>query len=788
MSKNLVIVESPAKAKTLKKYLGKDFEVLASYGHVRDLIPKKGAVDPESRFKMHYQLIEKNAKRVTAITQALNTSEALYLATDPDREGEAIAWHVYEILKRKKAMKGKPVHRIIFHEITQKAIEQAVKNPKTLKLELIHAQQARRALDYLVGFTLSPLLWKKIRRGLSAGRVQSPALKLIVERELEIECFKSQEYWTLTAQAQTGQQAFQPKLIVYQDKKLLQFSIQSEKEANAIKTDLLLAAKGSLIVEKVEKKDRKRQPAAPFTTATLQQEAAHQLGFTAQQTMRTAQQLYEGIDLGEGPSGLITYMRTDSVNLAEEALQAIRTWIQDHYNSEALPDTPRHFRTKSKNAQEAHEAIRPTEIGLVPTSIQTQLNLEQFKLYQLIWKRTLASQMIHASLKLLSITLSGGEGNHYRISGTTVINPGFMAVYQETPDSPSFSEEEGLSQRVTLQGVTPQEATPQQATPQGGAQQGDAPPLPILAVGDSVKLLDILSHQHFTEPPPRYGEASLIKTLEAHGIGRPSTYVPIITTLKQREYVILDQKRFKPTDVGRVVNRFLSNYFNQYVDYDFTAQLEDELDSIARGEILWIPVLKKFWNPFKNQVEHTEATVQRKEVTQEVLEERCPQCRQPLSNRLGKRGRFIGCSAYPECNYTRDLNGEVTSEPIKVPEGACPICGQALYIRQGRYGKFIGCSQYPKCKHLEPLEKPADTGIPCPECQQGSLLQRKSRRAKVFYSCSTYPSCQYAVWNEPIPSSCPKCAWPIVTIKVTKRRGTEHVCPRKTCAHSVKVG
>jgi DNA topoisomerase I len=765
MPKNLVVVESPAKAKTLKKYLGKDFHILASYGHVRDLLPKKGAVDPDHQFAMTYQIIEKNVKHIAAIAKALPQAEALYLATDPDREGEAIAWHIYELLKRKKAMKGKPVHRITFHEITEQAVQQAVGQPKSLSMDLIHAQQARRALDYLVGFTLSPLLWKKVQRGLSAGRVQSPALRLIVERELEIETFKSQEYWTITATVQAeNTPSFQAKLITYQNQKLSQFSIQTEAEATQIKTALLAAAQGKLQVEKIEKKTRKRQPAAPFITATLQQEAAHQLNFTAQRTMRVAQQLYEGIEIDEGPVGLITYMRTDSVTLAHEAIQAVRNWIQIHYGVRALPKDPRQFQTKSKNAQEAHEAIRPTSPEKLPESIKSRLSTDQFKLYELIWKRTIASQMLPATLELLAIELQDSQKNVYRASGSTIIQPGFMQVYHEALENPSQSTEISHTAPYSIR-------------------------LPALQAGNIVNLLALLTEQHFTEPPPRYNEASLIKTLENHDIGRPSTYVPIISTLQQRKYVTLEQKRFKPTDVGRVVNKFLTQYFSQYVDYDFTAQLEGKLDAIARGETIWIPVLEDFWLPFKERIQTTEETVQRQAVTQEPLDENCPQCSKQLSNRLGKRGRFIGCSAYPECDYTRDLHeaAESPQAPSTLPERNCPSCGQALQIKFGRYGKFIGCSQYPKCKHIEPLEKPENTGVECPECQQGHLLKRKSRYSKVFYACSAYPTCQYAIWHEPRQAPCPQCAWPITTIKTTKRRGTEQVCPRKTCAYAEMI-
>lgn len=760
MTTNLVIVESPAKAKTIKKYLGKEFEVLASYGHVRDLVPKEGAVDTAHDFAMKYEIIEKNSKHVDAIVKAFKKSDALYLATDPDREGEAISWHVYEILKAKKAIQKKPIHRVVFYEVTKNAVNQAVANPRQISMDLVNAQQARRALDYLVGFNLSPLLWKKIRRGLSAGRVQSPALRLIVEREEEIEKFVAQEYWTILADAQAKKQAFSAKLIEYQSEKISQFSVTNEKQAIEIKETLLKIANGKLVVVKVEKKKRKRNPAAPFTTSTLQQEAARKLGFTAQRTMRIAQQLYEGIDVGSGAVGLITYMRTDSVSLAGEALAAIRELIGKRYGKDQIPDEPRQYRTKSKNAQEAHEAIRPTNVFLIPEEIKDYLSPEQFRLYELIWKRTVASQMIHATLDTVAIDLSCGEKNRFRANGSTLTDPGFMTVYQEGRDDTKKEHEES-----------------------------DEMMLPPLKEGDVVDLQDILADQHFTEPPPRYSEASLVKALEEFGIGRPSTYAAIISTLQHREYVILDQKRFKPTDVGRIVNRFLTQYFTQYVDYDFTARLEDELDAIARGENEWIPLLENFWKPFKELVTTTNENVKRQDVTQEALNEACPKCGKPLSIRLGKRGRFVGCSGYPDCDYTRNLEGETTtaSEPEVVSDRTCSDCGGALHIKFGRYGKFIGCSNYPKCKHIEPLEKPADMGIECPECHQGSMLKRKSRYGKIFYSCSTYPTCKYAVWNEPINEPCPKCAWPILTIKTTKRKGTQKVCPRKECGFAESI-
>jgi len=759
MTHNLVVVESPAKAKTIKKYLGADFTILASYGHVRDLLPKEGAVVPDKHFEMHYELIEKNEKHVAAIVSAMKKADALYLATDPDREGEAISWHVYTILKAKKVLGKKPVHRVVFNEITKTAVQNAVANPREISMELVNAQQARRALDYLVGFNLSPLLWKKIRYGLSAGRVQSPALRMIVEREEEIEKFISQEYWDLEAAVEAQKKNFTAKLTTYKGEKLEQFSITNAEQAEQVKAQIIKVAKGKLIVANVERKQRKRNPASPFITSTLQQEAARKLGFAVQRTMRIAQQLYEGIDTGSGLVGLITYMRTDSVNLAQEAITELRELIAERYGKENVPDEPRIYKTKAKNAQEAHEAIRPSSAARIPDEVKEHLSPEQFKLYDLIWKRTVASQMISATIDTLTIDMNAGKDNIFRTTGSTVLDPGYMRVYQEgSDDKPEEMSEETL--------------------------------LPQLQEGDEVALSELACNQHFTEPPPRYSEATLIKALEEHGIGRPSTYAAIVSTLQTREYVVLDNKRFKPTDVGRVVSKFLTNYFTQYVDYAFTAQLEDSLDEVSRGEKEWVPLLEHFWDPFKAQVDTIHETVKRKDVTQEMLDEKCPECGKPLSIRLGKRDRFIGCTGFPECSYTRAVEekAEDAAHDSDLVEGrVCPDCEHPLKIRHGRFGKFIGCTNYPKCKHIESLNKPADTGVECPECKQGQIVQRKSRKGRVFFSCNRYPDCKYALWNEPIAQQCPKCAWPILTVKKTKKRGTELVCPRQTCGYVEQV-
>ena len=755
MSKNLVIVESPAKAKTIKKYLGPGFEVLASYGHVRDLLPKEGAVDPANHFAMRYELIEKNEKHVAAIVKAISKADSLYLATDPDREGEAISWHIYEILKQRELLTDKPVHRVVFHEITSAAVKNAVENPRKISMDLVNAQQARRALDYLVGFNLSPLLWRKVRRGLSAGRVQSPALRMIVEREEEIEKFIAQEYWDIAAENQINDHQFNAKLTIYQNQKVEQFTVTNGEQAEKFKTVLLKAANGKLLVKKVDKKQRKRNPAAPFITSTLQQEAARKIGFTAQRTMRIAQQLYEGIDIGNGAIGLISYMRTDSVNLAAEAIADIREYIGERYGKKNVPDEPRVYKTKAKNAQEAHEAIRPTSVRNVPESLTDFLTIEQYKLYDLIWKRTVACQMIHATIDTVAVDLACGDDNMFRANGHVIADPGFMHVYQEGFDDKKSEQDE---ERI----------------------------LPPLKEGEEVTLNEIKCNQHFTEPPPRFSEATLIKTLEEFGIGRPSTYASIIYTLQHREYVVLETKRFRPTDVGRIVNRFLTKYFTRYVDYDFTAKLEDELDEISLGEKEWIPLLEQFWSPFKNLVEEILETVQRKDVTQEMLDENCPTCGKPLSIRLGRHSRFIGCTGYPECSYTRSMDEDKNSsvQPESLEGRTCPKCEHALQLKVGRYGKFIGCSNYPNCKYLEPLQKPADTGVDCPDCHQGKILKRRSRNGKIFFSCARYPDCKYALWNEPVNVQCPKCAWPLLTIKTTKKRGTELVCPHTPCDYT----
>ncbi len=757
MAKNLLIVESPSKAKTLKKYLGADFEILASYGHVRDLVPKNGAVDTEHDFAMKYQLVSRNAKHVDAIVSAAKQAENLYLATDPDREGEAISWHLQEILKAKRGLKNLPMQRVVFHEVTEKAVREAIAHPRALSQTLVDAQQARRALDYLVGFNLSPLLWKKIRRGLSAGRVQSPALRLICERENEIRAFVAQEYWSVHLDSHKSRTKFTAKLTHWQGQKLEQFDIADEAQQAGMVAQL---QGQSAQVAKVEKKKRSRNPAAPFTTSTLQQEAVRKLGMTTDRTMRTAQQLYEGIDVGQGAIGLITYMRTDSLSLSDEAVTEIRHYIEHKIGKDHLPAAAKVYKTKSKNAQEAHEAIRPTSVYRTPEAVKPFLSADQFKLYQMIWQRTVACQMAAARFDTTTVDIVLGKGV-FRVTGQVQTFAGFLSVYEEGQDDTEEGE--------------------------------DNKRLPELVEGESLPVDKLYGEQHFTQAPPRYSEASLVKALEEFGIGRPSTYASIISTLKDREYVTLEQKRFLPTDTGEVVNKFLTEHFGQYVDYHFTARLEDQLDDIANGKREWVPVMRQFWKGFDKEIKDKE-NISRAELTSETLEEICPKCGQhPLQIKFGKRGRFIACSGYPDCDYTRNVGesaeeaAKAAEEPTVVEGRDCPKCGGQLVYKKGRYGKFIGCANYPKCKHIEPLEPPKDTGVACPKCGKGHLIERKSRYGKLFYSCNTYPDCDYATWNPPVAETCPQCGWPVLTIKTTKRWGVEKVCPQKECGWKMQI-
>jgi len=671
MAKNLLIVESPAKAKTINKYLGDDFKVLASYGHVRDLVPKEGAVDPDDDFRMDYALIDKNVKHVDDIARAAKVAESIYLATDLDREGEAISWHISEILKQRGLLKDKETHRVVFSEITPRAIKEAVAHPRKLSHDMVDAQQARRALDYLVGFNLSPVLWRKVQRGLSAGRVQSPALRMIVEREEEIEAFKPREYWTVEAKLAHKDGEFIARLVKLNGKKFEQFDLTNATDAYTARETLLRAAGSELTVGDIQSKQRQRRPAAPFTTSTLQQEAARKLGMATSRTMRIAQGLYEGVSLGGENVGLITYMRTDSTHLSGEAIGELRKTIEREFGKQGLPEHVMVYKTKSKNAQEAHEAIRPTSALRTPKSVAAFLTPDQLKLYELVWKRAVACQMKPATLNTVSVEFPCGVDAGFRATGTTVVDAGFLAVYEEGRDQKSAEDEESRK-------------------------------LPALSKGEVVPLTDIATDQHFTEPPPRYSEASLVKTLEEYGIGRPSTYASIIQTLLSREYVILDSRRFKPTDVGRAVAKFLTAHFTRYVDYDFTAKLEDELDAVSRGEEEWRPLMAGFWKPFKALIDDKMESVDRSEATGARLLGDDPKTGKPVSVRLGRYGPYAAlgdkdkddeklkfASLLPgQSMHTLTL--EEALELFKLPRHlGADADGEEISAGMGRFGPFV---------------------------------------------------------------------------------------------------
>ena len=684
MAKNLLIVESPAKAKTINRYLGSDFEVLASYGHVRDLPSKDGAVDTENGFTMKYELSEGSKKHVDAIVKATRKAEAVYLATDLDREGEAISWHIYEILKDKKLTGKIPFYRVEFSEITKHAILDAVANPRELSMDLVNAQQARRALDHLVGFTLSPLLWKKIKPGLSAGRVQSPALRMIVVREREIEAFKAQEYWTIEADLQKSGLPFTANLVRLDGEKYRQFDIQDTKRAAEVREKLLADANGQLKADRIKRKERLRRPAPPFITSTLQQDASRKLRFSAQKTMRTAQSLYEGVEINGNTEGLITYMRTDSVTLSNDAIADVRRQITELFGENYVPETPNSYKTKSKNAQEAHEAIRPTSASLIPAKIKRNLNDDQFRLYELIWNRTLASQMAPAKMDTVAVEFDCGESASFRANGSVVTFPGFLAVYEVSKPESEIKKESNL---------------------------------PDMQEGDVLELESIRAEQHFTEPPPRYSEASLVKAMEEFGIGRPSTYASIMSTLVRRYYVELNARRFSPTDTGRVVERFLENHFNEYIDYEFTARLEDELDEVSRGELDWVPLLESFWKPFSDRVTEKLDSVSRDEAKAARVLGTDPVSGKPISVRLGRYGPHaqIGSRDDEEKPTFAGLRPgqsletitlEETLELFKLPRelGVTPE-GEKVFAAVGRFGPYIRFdNKFVSLKDVDPLE------------------------------------------------------------------------------------
>ncbi len=690
---NVVVVESPAKAKTINKYLGKDYTVLASYGHIRDLPSKDGSVEPDQDFAMHYQNDAKSAKHIKAIADALNGAENLYLATDPDREGEAIAWHVLKVMEEKKKLKGAKVSRVVFNEITKRAVLEGIAHPRELDMNLVNAQQARRALDYLVGFTLSPVLWRKLPGAKSAGRVQSVALRLICERELEIDAFRSEEYWTIDADFLTGKKdSITARLIQYEGNKLDKFAFPDADSAEAAAGKI---REGSFKIADVTQKPAKRNPSPPFTTSTLQQEASRKLGYGAKRTMMVAQKLYEGFNLGGETQGLITYMRTDGVSLAAEAVNSARDVIAKEYGKEFLPEKPRMYKSKSKNAQEAHEAIRPTDLTRTPAMVAKYLDSEHLRLYELIWTRTIASQMESAQMERTTIDFSDGAGQILRATGSVVRFPGFLKLYEEGRDDAADDE--------------------------GGKR------LPAVTAGETVDTADVRADQHFTEPPPRYSEASLVKKLEELGIGRPSTYASIISVLQDRDYVRLDQKRFIPEDKGQLVTAFLASFFTRYVEYDFTAQLEEKLDDVSDAKIDWKQVLRDFWFDFNTLVEGT-AELRVSDVLEELNRvlaphifpetedgkdpRACPKCAEGrLSLKTGRFGAFIGCSNYPECRFTRQL-GDHADEADATPDdgpkelGQDPETGLMISLRKGPYGPYLQLGE------AEPKKKPKRVSIP----------------------------------------------------------------------------
>ncbi len=712
MAKSLVIVESPTKAKTITRFLDGKYKVEASFGHVRDLPTSKMGIDIEHDFEPTYLVPLKAKKRVAELKKLAKEAPEIILATDEDREGEAIAWHLISALGLEK----KDIKRIAFHEITKTAIAEALEHPRKLDLHLVDAQQARRVLDRLVGYELSPFLWKKVRRGLSAGRVQSVAVRLIVERERDIQKFKPDEYWSVTATFDKDGQ-FLGKLSKVDGKSLGQLGIKNETSAKKILADL--ANRPAEVIE-VIKKEARRNPAAPFITSTLQQEAARKLGFSAKQTMMYAQQLYEGVEIGEeGSTGLITYMRTDSINLSEFALQSAKEAITAKFGKDYLIPEPRKYTGKSKNAQEAHEAIRPTDLNRDPESIKEHLDRNQFRLYDLIWKRTIATQMPEAVFDQTSVDteIKGDKKYIFRSTGQIIKFDGFMKVYLEGTDEENVEAEEGL--------------------------------LPELAQGDKPKVVKILPKQHFTQPPPRFTDASLIKILEEHGIGRPSTYAPTISTIQERGYVDKIDKKFHPTEIGFIVNDILVEHFPKVVDLQFTAGMEEQLDQIAEGEKEWVPVIREFYGPFHENLKTKEADVE-KHV--ELLDEKCPDSGHPLQIKFGRFGKFICCSNYPECKYKRPMPEE--QKLIDENSGEiCDKCGKPMVVKFGRFGSFLGCSGYPECKGIKKIVK--TTGVECPKCGKGEMVERRSKRG-IFYSCSKYPECKFLMNGKPTGEKCPK--------------------------------
>ncbi|MBN1572570.1 MAG: type I DNA topoisomerase [Deltaproteobacteria bacterium] len=757
MTNALVIVESPAKAKTIEKFLGGGFKVLASYGHVRSIPSKKGSVDIEKDFEPKYAVIENKQKYIDIIEAEIKKGvDEIYLATDLDREGEAIAWHLTVVLGIDNGNGKVTVHRIRFSEITQSAISDAVKNPEKISKDLVNAQRAREILDYLVGFNLSPFLWKKVKFGLSAGRVQSVALRMICEREKEIEAFDPEEFWTITGifTDEGRYDPFSANLISVKGEKLDKFDIASEKKAVEIIDDMT-GLKFS--VGEIRRRDTKRSPYPPYITSTLQQDASNKLGFTAKRTMDVAQKLYTGKEVNGELVGLITYMRTDSNNIAESALAEAKEVIEGTFGDTYSLKSPRRFAKKVRGAQEAHEAIRPTSFKREPKSLKKFLTREEYRLYDLIWKRALASQMTDMILDSISVDIVSERGDLFRTTGSTVKFPGFSKVYPVAKDDEAAAIGENLKKY------------------KGGE--------PLSTIG-------FVPEQHYTAPPPRYNEASLIRALEEHGIGRPSTYAGIINTLKTRKYVRIVDRRFFPEDVGMIVSDLLVNHFNRYVDYEFTAHMEEDLDNIAGGKMEWLPMIKDFWGPFNELLDVKDREVRKEDVYNQKTDKTCPECGKPVLIKLGKFGRFYACSGYPDCRYVAPLEGR--EEEVPETDEICEKCGKPMQVKKSKYGYFLGCTGYPECKFNKPIKAPFDTEVTCPECGKGTLVERegKTKRSKgmVFYGCSRFPKCNYTIRERPYPEPCPKCGAPFVVLK-TDKDGTKRLeCIKDNCDHSEEIG
>ena len=743
----LVVVESPTKVKTIQKYLDSTYIVKASMGHIRDLPKSKLGVDEKKGFKPDYKVLPAKKKVLDELKKAAEKADALYIATDPDREGEAIGWHLAAELGISKTK----TYRIMFNEITERAVKAAFQHPGKIDMNKVNAQQARRILDRLVGYKLSPLLWEKIRRGLSAGRVQSVAVRLLTEREREIQAFVAVEYWSLHARLLgTHPPEFTATLREVRGEKA---SLPSERETVAVMTALHGC---EWRVKSVTRGERKRNPAAPFTTSTLQQEAGRKLHFTAKKTMMLAQQLYEGIELGaEGSVGLITYMRTDAVRVSQEAQAEARDWVGRRLGREYLPDAPPVYRAR-KSAQEAHEAIRPAFVEQEPKAVARFLSRDQLALYRLIWERFLASQMLPAVYDTVAADIRANDCL-FRAQGSTLKFQGFMAVYVESREEvPETQEDEVETEAV----------------------------VPPLVEGERLRLRALDPKQHFTQPPPRYTEASLVKTLEERGIGRPSTYAQILSTIQEREYARREKGTLFPTELGMLVTDSLVPHFPEVMDVEFTAGLEESLDKIEEGEADWVETVAAFYTQFSKDLARAGKKMDDVKKGTETGDA-CPDCGKPIVEKWGRFGKFLACSAYPECTYTKDLGGgrvKVADEPT---EEICPTCSKPMVIKHGRFGKFIACSGYPGCKTTKPV--PLGIGCPQPACG-GQLVERRTRKGRTFYACTNYPQCTFSVWTRPIPEPCPKCAAPFLTERIARGGKTTRACVRDECGYKQEVG